>query len=154
MIGPTAMLWVIYGLINQKVNMKSILIAFLTALVVTGLTIYLSRPFFGTVGPSSITTTDTVSTLRKAVNDLITTANGFSTTTANTFTALQTFDANVTVTTSNSATSTVIAGCSQTYATSTLTPIKLAFTSSKVSTTTFGATANGGTVVWTFGSCP
>lgn len=60
----------------------------------------------------------------------------------------------LTIGTSNTATTTTSVGCIQTTATSTATPIKLAFTASSVSTTTFGATANGGTVVWTFGSCP
>src|SRR3990167_2094725 len=46
---------------------------------------------YATVSPSSVTTSDTVSTLRRVVNDLITVSNGFSTTTANTFTGLQTF---------------------------------------------------------------
>lgn len=54
----------------------------------------------------------------------------------------------------NTATSSFSVGCFSGYATSTATPVKLALTVSSVSTTTFSGTANGGTVVWMYGTCP
>jgi len=126
-----------------------ILIAWLT--VLTGIVFNsFPAPTFGVA--SSIATTDTLNTLRLTTNDLITLAAGFSTTTANTYTALQTF-ANLTVTTTNTATSTTKVGCVQTYATSTATPIKLAFGAANQATTTFG-TAGIGLVAWLYGNCP
>lgn len=58
--------------------------------------------------------------------------------------------------TANNATTTAYMGCIQTFATSTVTPIKLSFASSGFTanaTTTFGATSNG-FVTWSYGNCP
>ena len=61
----------------------------------------------------------------------------------------------LTVTTANSATSTAIVGCIQTYATSTDTPVKLIMGSQNAeATTTITNTTVAGYVVWAFGSCP
>src|SRR3990167_2841339 len=46
---------------------------------------------FGAVSPTSVTTSDTVQTLRQTVNSLITHVNSFSTTTSNTFTGHNAF---------------------------------------------------------------
>ncbi len=71
-----------------------------------------------------------------------------------TTTGAATFGGNVTVTTSNTATSTAIVGCFQTYATSTATVVKFVLSSAGTSTATFsGPTAAGG-VSWTYGACP
>lgn len=61
----------------------------------------------------------------------------------------------LTVTTSNSATSTAIIGCTQTYATSTATAISIVYNSIGTSSTNMlnGQTANGH-VFWRYGSCP
>ncbi len=71
-----------------------------------------------------------------------------------TTTGAATLGGNLTVTTSNTATSTATVGCIQTYATSTLTPVRIVLSSTGTTTATFGAgTANGG-VSWQYGSCP
>lgn len=60
----------------------------------------------------------------------------------------------LTLTTSNTATSTATIGCIQTYATSTQTPVRFVLSSTGTTTATFGAgTANGG-VSWQYGTCP
>lgn len=61
----------------------------------------------------------------------------------------------LTLTTSNSATSTAVIGCVQTYATSTATAISIVFNSIGTSSTNMlnSQTANGH-VLWTYGSCP
>jgi hypothetical protein len=59
----------------------------------------------------------------------------------------------LTLTTSNTATSTAIIGCIQTYATSTATPVYLSLTTSQTASTTFAGTGLGN-VMWAFGSCP
>lgn len=59
-----------------------------------------------------------------------------------TATGASSFGGTVTVTTSNTATSTLIVGCIQTYATSTLTPIIIS------------ATTTGAPMIARFGSCP
>jgi hypothetical protein len=56
----------------------------------------------------------------------------------------------VTLTTSNTATSTLIVGCIQMYATSTASPGYLTFTSAS----TTGATGTSFLPSWTFGTCP
>lgn len=71
---------------QREISMKKIIIA---VGIVAGFVF--AQQTFGAVSPSSVTTSDTVSTLRGVVNDLITTANNFSTTTANTLTGLQKF---------------------------------------------------------------
>lgn len=60
--------------------------------------------------------------------------------------------AGLTVTTSNTATSTTILGCTQTYATSTASPIRLLFTASTTATAISGTQA--GFVLWGYGTCP
>jgi len=59
----------------------------------------------------------------------------------------------LTLTTSNTATSTAIIGCIQTYATSTDTAVRLELGSSSAATTTYG-TAGIGLVAWRYGTCP
>jgi hypothetical protein len=66
---------------------------------------------------------------------------------------------NLRLSTTNTASSTAALGCIQTTATSTASPIVLAFTSSFTSTTTFPTGTNvdgasGGLVAWNFGTCP
>lgn len=60
---------------------------------------------------------------------------------------------NLTVTTSNTATSTTAVGCIQTTATSTATPVRLVIGSSGA-TTTHQGTNSVGVVGWQYGSCP
>lgn len=62
-----------------------------------------------------------------------------------------TFGGTVTVTTSNTATSTLSIGCVQMTATSTATPIHLEYNTQ--STTTLNG-ASAGSVAWKYGSCP
>lgn len=60
----------------------------------------------------------------------------------------------LTLTTSNSATSTATVGCYQTYATSTATAVRITFgTNAWATSTTQGSNANG-LVAWQYGSCP
>jgi len=61
----------------------------------------------------------------------------------------------VTVTTANTATSTAIIGCVQTYATSTASPIKLTLgkEASTATTTYYGGTSKG-IIYWEYGTCP
>jgi hypothetical protein len=56
----------------------------------------------------------------------------------------------LTVTTANSATSTIVVGCTQSYATSTATPLKLMFTAS----TTAPTNGSGVIPVISYGTCP
>ncbi len=66
-----------------------------------------------------------------------------------------TFNNNVTITTANTATSTLKAGCIQAVATSTATPIKLTLsTGSLTATSTYSGSVTGGYVIWAFGTCP
>lgn len=60
---------------------------------------------------------------------------------------------NLTVTTSNSATSTASLGCIQTTATSTATPVKVRFSIASTTLTTAGVTSNG-LMAWSYGNCP
>jgi hypothetical protein len=74
-----------------------------------------------------------------------------------TTTGASTFGGTVTVTTSNTATSSTRLGCIQGVATSTASPIVIEFSTAFLSTSTFsGATGatGGGLVVWNFGTCP
>lgn len=68
-------------------------------------------------------------------------------------TGASTFGGNVTVTTGASATSTLSAGCINTYATSSATQIKLVFNTSATTTSINGGTVQG-VVAWQYGSCP
>lgn len=69
-------------------------------------------------------------------------------------TGASTFGGTMTVTTSNTATSTLKVGCIQTTATSTATAVRFVLSSAGTTTPTFGAgTANGG-VSWQYGTCP
>lgn len=64
-------------------------------------------------------------------------------------------DGALTLTTTNAATSTLVVGCIQTYATSTASPIKLTIGSSGATTTFAGVgSISSGVVTWNFGSCP
>ena len=58
------------------------------------------------------------------------------------------------LTTSNSATSTISLGCVQTVATSTQTPIALTFSTIATTTTMSNGQTNNGFVMWKYGSCP
>jgi hypothetical protein len=61
----------------------------------------------------------------------------------------------LTVTTSNTATSTAIVGCVQTYATSTATAIRLMLSPvNSTASSTNSSAAVSGFAVWGFGSCP
>ncbi len=71
-----------------------------------------------------------------------------------------TMSGNLTVTTTNAATSTASVGCVQTVATSTATPIKMLFSllgqsaGSGAATSTYSGITSNGAVVWAFGTCP
>lgn len=72
-----------------------------------------------------------------------------------TLTGLLTANGGLTVTTSNTATSTTSVGCVQTTATSTLTPIALIFnTVSTSSANIANAQTSNGFVLWKYGNCP
>lgn len=60
----------------------------------------------------------------------------------------------MTVTTTNSATSTLSLGCVQTVATSTATPIRFVIGSSGATTSHNGVGSSNGVVGWQYGSCP
>lgn len=59
-----------------------------------------------------------------------------------------------TLTTSNTATSTLIVGCIQTYATSTATPVKIQPTSNIGTASTTGANGKYFVTAWQYGTCP
>jgi len=65
-----------------------------------------------------------------------------------------TFLSNVTLSTSNTATSTLQVGCIQTTATSTATPVSITFATAQIATTTSSGTESDGMVAWRYGSCP
>lgn len=69
------------------------------------------------------------------------------------YTALTVDQGPLTVTTSNTATSTTALGCVQTTATSTATPIRIVIGSSGA-TTTYQGTSSNGVVGWQYGTCP
>ena len=71
--------------------MRNYLVVAALVILVGGTAYSFSQRNFGLA--SSVATSDSLNTLRLVVNDLITLATGFSTTTANTFTAAQTFSA-------------------------------------------------------------
>lgn len=87
---------------------------------------------------------------------LVTDAGGdFESDVAAIFGAAVTFNGNVTVTTSNIATSSLAAGCFQTTATSTATPIRFVIGQANfAATTTFGGVNGGFPVLAQFGTCP
>jgi len=58
------------------------------------------------------------------------------------------------VTTSNTATSTAIVGCIQTYATSTATAVRLVVGSIATSSTSYDGTNTVGLIGWRYGTCP
>ncbi|MEK7180004.1 MAG: hypothetical protein AAB706_00855 [Patescibacteria group bacterium] len=60
----------------------------------------------------------------------------------------------VTVTTTNTATSSMTLGCIQTYATSTATAVRFVLSSAGTTTATFGAGTASGGVSWQYGTCP
>lgn len=70
------------------------------------------------------------------------------------FNAAATFNSTVNITTTNVATSTLVVGCVQTYATSTATPIRFVIGSAQLASTTFGGTTSNGAVLWQYGTCP
>lgn len=65
-----------------------------------------------------------------------------------------TFGGDLTITTSNAATSTASVGCIQTTATSTATPIRLTIGSTPQATTTFKGTTSNFFVLAQYGTCP
>lgn len=71
-----------------------------------------------------------------------------------TTTGAATLGGNLTVTTSNTATSSVVVGCLTSYATSTATPGHYAPTTATISTSTFAGTSLGVNVAFIFGACP
>lgn len=60
----------------------------------------------------------------------------------------------LTLTTSNTATSSLAIGCTQTTATSTATPIRFVFNTAFAGTSTTAGTNSNGSVYWQYGSCP
>ena len=60
----------------------------------------------------------------------------------------------VTLTTANSATSTAIIGCIQSYATSTATAIRMEFSTTTALATYSGGPVPTGVVAWRYGTCP
>lgn len=61
----------------------------------------------------------------------------------------------LTVTSANTATSTAVVGCIQTYATSTATAVKLTLgKEASTATTTFYGGTSKGTLYWEYGTCP
>lgn len=81
---------------------------------------------------------------------------GVTFTGAATFTATTTMNGNLNITTSDTATSSILVGCIQTTATSTATPIRLTYTlaAQNVATSTYQGGNSNGNVVWQFGMCP
>lgn len=71
-----------------------------------------------------------------------------------TFSATTTMSANLTVTTTNSATSSVYAGCYQLTATSTANPMKLLVTSVATTAPTFQGSVTGLAPIIAYGTCP
>ena len=61
---------------------------------------------------------------------------------------------NLTLTTSNTATSSSVVGCVQTYATSTATPIHLEYSTTTTLATYTKGTLPQGAVAWQYGTCP
>jgi len=122
----------------------------------------------GTLGVTGVSTltgrTDMIqaSSTRFSVHDTAYFGGSATTTIASDGTLTVPVGKTTTLTTSNSATSTLIAGCMQTYATSTLTPIHLTFATANMATTssqsgTGGDAATGlstGVVLWKYGACP
>ena len=99
-----------------------------------------------TIGKSGVITTIAGGSLSQASSTVVG---------AQTITGASTLGGTVTVTTTNAATSTVILGCIQTYATSTATPIKFTIGIGGATTTFTGtATTGNGVVAWNYGSCP
>lgn len=71
-----------------------------------------------------------------------------------TFSATTTANGNITVTSSNAATSTIDVGCIQTYATSTATPHHFAIANTGNATTTFDGSSSNFFLVDRYGKCP
>jgi len=65
-----------------------------------------------------------------------------------------TFSGDVTVTTSNTATSTLTVGCIQMYATSTATAVRLEFSTTTQLASYPNGTVPTGSVAWRYGTCP
>lgn len=132
----------------------------------------------GTLSVTGLTTlTNASSTITSQTGNFM--VNGYATTTASngniatagtlTVTGASTLTGDVTmsggngalsITTSNTATSTLEVGCLQMYATSTATAIHLTFATAQMATTTTqGGTGDttgtyGGDVIWRYGACP
>jgi hypothetical protein len=116
----------------------------------------------GTLGVAGVGTLGLASTTVLSVNNTAyfgatatTTINGAGNLFVVGSTTLQNFTfQNATSTHSNTATSTLVIGCIQMYATSTATAVRLEFGVNNMASTTFSnATANG-QVVWRYGTCP
>lgn len=71
-----------------------------------------------------------------------------------TVTGASTLGGNLTITSSNTATSTASVGCVQTSATSTATPVKLVLGKVGSSATTTLYNTSSGAVYWAYGNCP
>jgi hypothetical protein len=109
----------------------------------------------GTTGQFAVSSTGAITTSAALTSTAAATFTGLTTS------ATTTAGGNVDVTTTNAATSTVIVGCVQTYATSTATPIKqMFFASSTLNidgasiTAGFGGGTQQGIVLWGYGKCP
>jgi hypothetical protein len=71
-----------------------------------------------------------------------------------TFSATTTMNGNLTLTTTNTATSSAQVGCIQTTATSTVTPIRFVIGNTQAASTTFQGSNSNFTVLAQYGSCP
>ncbi len=123
--------------------------------VLFGVHINLKNPSFGAaIDCGSTTCFTTLGALTSFQDDGTALFNGVATFASTiVHTGLATFNGGITVTTTNTATSTTSVGCVQTTATSTATPIKLSYATYPNATTTYSGTSSG-FVTWTFGSCP
>lgn len=68
--------------------------------------------------------------------------------------SLQVDTGKVNLVSSNTATSSIIVGCYQTYATSTATPVKVVLGNNTLATTTYANLTSVGGVYWAYGTCP
>ena len=127
--------------------MKKIIIgAVIGGLIVAGIALVVGKQSVP-LGGSTQSYWDAVGGFRVNGTEIISSSRAASFTTG-------TFSGDLTVTTANTATSSVEVGCLQTTATSTATPVRFVLSSTGTTTATFGAgTANGG-VSWQYGTCP
>lgn len=139
----------------------------LSVLLVTGLvqaatTISANITTEGTLSVASLGTLGSASTTILSVNNTAffgatatTTINGAGDLFVVGSTTLQNFTfRNATSTHSNTATSTLVVGCVQMYATSTATAVRLEFGVNNMASTTYSNVTANGQVAWRYGTCP